>query len=108
MQPAKWSYEVSTKEVNTGDEFDLIFRVVIDRNWYLYSSDFDLECGSLVTTFKFDADDSFALIGEIKPIGAKKKFDDIFECEYPYFRKTATFRQTIKILSTTTKDKRNL
>jgi len=99
LEPAKWSYEVSETNANVGDEIDLIFKVVIDRTWYLYSSDFDPECGPMVTTFEFEADASYELIGDIKPIGAKKKFDDIFECEYTYFRETAEFRQTVKILS---------
>ena len=100
LEPAKWSYDVSAGEVKVGDEIDLIFNVAIDRKWYLYSSDFDPECGPIVTTFEFVKDGSYEAIGEIRPIGAKKKIDDIFECEYTYFRKTAEFRQTIKVLST--------
>lgn len=99
LEPAKWSYDVSAKEVKIGDETDLIFKVIIDRTWYLYSSDFDPECGPMVTTFEFEADASYEAIGEIQPIGAKEKYDDIFECNYTYFRKTAEFRQTIKVLS---------
>lgn len=100
LQPATWSYEVSETNANVGDEVDLIFKVSIDRTWYLYSSDFDPECGPIVTTFEFAPDASYQVVGDVKPIGAKKKFDDIFECEYTYFRKTAEFRQTIKVLST--------
>jgi thiol:disulfide interchange protein DsbD len=100
LEPAKWSYGVSANEVSVGDEVDLVFKVDIDRKWYLYSSDFDPECGPIVTTFEFANDASFELVGKIKPIGAKKKVDEIFECEYTYFRKTAEFRQTIKVLST--------
>ena len=100
LQPATWSYEVSETNANVGDEIDLIFKVVIDRTWYLYSSDFDPECGPIVTTFEFTPDASYEAVGEVKPIGAKKKYDDTFDCEYTYFRKTAEFRQTIKALST--------
>jgi len=100
LEPAKWSYDVSANEVKVGDEVDLIFNVAIDRKWYLYSSDFDPECGPIVTTFEFVNDASYEVIGKIRPIGAKKKIDDIFECEYTYFRTKAAFRQTIKVLST--------
>ncbi|MDH5366911.1 MAG: thioredoxin family protein [Cyclobacteriaceae bacterium] len=99
LQPALWSYEVSKNEVEVGNTIDLIFNVEIDSDWYLYSTDFDPECGPMVTTFTFNNDVSFELVGEIKPIGAKKKFDEIFECDYTYFRKTAQFIQQIKILS---------
>lgn len=99
LQPAKWSYEVSENKVKIGDELDLIFKSVIDPDWYLYSSDFDPDCGPVVTAFEFAPDTSFELIGGIKPVGAKKKYDDIFECDYTYFRKIAEFRQTVKVLS---------
>ena len=99
LQPAKWSYDVSTSKLEVGQEVDLIFNVKIDDKWYLYSSDFDPECGPIVTTFSFEQHPSYSLSGEIKPIGAKSKIDDIFECEYRYFRKSAEFRQTIKILT---------
>lgn len=100
LQPAQWSYDVSANEAKAGTEIDLIFNVEIDEKWYLYSSDFDPDCGPMVTTFTFNKDASYALVGGIKPIGAKKKFDEIFECDYTYFRKTAQFKQTIKLLST--------
>jgi len=99
LQPAKWSYDVSRDAVNIGEELDLLFRADVDRDWYLYSSDFDPDCGPMVTTFTFNKHSSFELVGDIKPIGAKKKFDEIFECEYTYFRKDALFRQTVKVLS---------
>lgn len=99
LQPALWSYAVSENEVEVGNAIDLIFNVEIDNDWYLYSSDFDPECGPMVTTFTFNEDPSFELVGEIKPIGAKKKYDEIFECDYTYFRQTAQFKQRVKILS---------
>lgn len=98
LQPATWSYDVSATEVAVGDEVDLIFNAEIDGDWYLYSSDFDPDCGPMVTTFTFNENPSYKLVGDVKPIGAKKKFDEIFECDYTYFRNTAQFKQTIKVL----------
>lgn len=99
LQPAQWSYDVSQNSAKVGEVIDLLFRAEIDRDWYLYSSDFDPECGPMVTTFIFIPHSSFELVGDIKAIGAKKKYDEIFECDYTYFRKKALFRQSIKILS---------
>ncbi|MCK5278794.1 MAG: thioredoxin family protein, partial [Cyclobacteriaceae bacterium] len=48
-------------------------------------------------TFTFDENDGYELIGEIQPIGAKKKYDKIFEGDVTYFKETAEFRQRIKI-----------
>ena len=99
LEPAKWSYSTSAHEVSIGDKLDLIFHADIDKDWYLYSSDFDPECGPIVTSFEFVPHNSYTLIGGIKAIGSKKKYDDIFECDYTYFRKKGEFRQTIKVLA---------
>jgi len=64
----------------------------------MYSSDFECEVGPIVTAFEFQPSDHYSLVGNLRPINAEKKYDEIFECEYTYFKKTAEFRQTIKIL----------
>ena len=98
LQPARWEEVLSKSEVMKGDTVDLIFRVKIDPEWYLYSSDFDPELGPMVTTFTFAPSEQYALVGDIQPIGAKEKYDDIWEGNYTYFTEEAEFRQTVKIL----------
>lgn len=98
LHPAKWSTEVADKTVAIGDEIDLIFLVDIQEDWYLYSTDFDPDLGPMVTEFNFEPNDSYALVGDIKPIGPKKKFDELWGGEYTYFTEKAEFRQTIKVL----------
>ena len=53
LEPAKWSQAISEKEVQIGDEVELIFKVLIDPDWYLYSSDFDPDLGPMLTEFTF-------------------------------------------------------
>ena len=98
LKPAKWTYTFSQKEAKTGDEIEIIADVKIDPDWYLYSSDFDPNVGPTVTTFTFTPHSSYTLVGGIKPINPKKKFDKIFGGEVTYFNKTAQFRQRIKVL----------
>ncbi|OJJ16792.1 disulfide bond formation protein DsbD [marine bacterium AO1-C] len=100
-----WAYEVSKKEVKTGETVDLIFRVTIDQDWYMYSSDFSPEVGPTVTTFKFEKHPSYQLVGKVKAIKPKVKYDSIFEGEVKYFVGTALFRQTIKVLDANVKVK---
>ncbi len=76
----------------------MIFNVRIDKNWYLYSSDFDPELGPMVTEFKFAKDPSYELVGKIVPVHPKKKYDDLWGGEYTYFTGTAQFRQKIRVL----------
>ncbi|MCC9166707.1 protein-disulfide reductase DsbD family protein [Pontibacter harenae] len=98
LKPATWSYDVSKKQVKVGEEVELIFNVRIDKDWYLYSSDFDPDLGPMVTEFKFAKHPSYELVGKVKPINPKKKYDDLWEGEYTYFTGTAQFRQKIKVL----------
>lgn len=99
LKPATWSIEVSNPSAQVGETVDLIFNVKIDEDWYLYSTDFDPDLGPMVTEFEFIPDSSYELIDSLAPIGAKKKYDELWEGEYTYFRHTAKFIQKIKILS---------
>lgn len=98
LQPAKWKTEVSAKAVNIGDEIDLIFFVDLQKDWYIYSTDFDPDLGPMVTEFNFKPNASYELVGEIRPVNPKKKYDDLWEGEYTYFDEKGEFRQTIKVL----------
>ncbi len=98
LKPATWKYSLSKKEVAIGQTVDLIFEVAIDDNWYLYSSDFDPNLGPNLTVITFEPNSTYKLIGKLKPIGSKKKYDDIWGGEYTYFKHKALFKQTVKIL----------
>ncbi|MBC3539969.1 cytochrome c biogenesis protein CcdA [Rufibacter sediminis] len=101
LKPSTWSHDVSAAEVKVGEEVELIFNAKIIPEWYLYSSDFDPDLGPIVTTFTFQKHPSYALVGKIKPVNPKKKFDQTWGGEYTYFVKTAQFRQRIKVLQPT-------
>ncbi len=100
LQPASWKVETSKSEVSVGDEIDIIFRAAIDPGWYLYSSDFDPDLGPMVTTFTFDPNGTYELVGGIRAIHPQKKYDEIFKGDVTYFKNTGEFRQTVKILKT--------
>lgn len=99
LTPAKWTYETSVKEAKTGDEIELIFKAIIDKEWYLYSSEFPCEDGPIKTSFNLVPHPSFQVVGKLVPVNPVDKYDDIFECDVKIFKKTAEFRQKIKILS---------
>ena len=99
LHPANWSTSISTENVKVGDEVELIFKIDIDKNWYLYSSDFDPSCGPTVTTFTFKTTKSYSLIGGIVPTNPIAKHDEVFDCDVKIFKKHGEFRQKIKVLS---------
>ncbi|MCS6820390.1 MAG: protein-disulfide reductase DsbD family protein [Microscillaceae bacterium] len=93
-----WQVSISPQEVKLGETIEITFTAQIDKNWYLYSSDFSPNLGPTVTTFEFKPNDSYMLVGSIRPINPQKKYDDIFEGEYTYFKNKGEFKQTVKIL----------
>ncbi|MBT32698.1 MAG: disulfide bond formation protein DsbD [Thalassobius sp.] len=95
-----WKKKTSKQEVSVGEEIDLIFEADIDKDWYLYSSDFDPDLGPMITEFKFEKNSSYELLGDIKPIHPKRKYDSlIWDGEYTYFTKKGEFVQKVKVLS---------
>ncbi|GAA4436725.1 cytochrome c biogenesis protein CcdA [Ravibacter arvi] len=95
---ARFEVSPATKELKTGDQVDLVFRATIDKDWYLYSSDIDPELGPTPTSVTIEPHPSFELVGKLKPVGAQKKFDKIWDADITFFERVATFRQTVKIL----------
>ena len=99
LTPAHWSQSATVNNPTIGSELELVFKVVIDKNWYLYSSEFPpCEIGPNKTTFTFKPHPSYQLVGGIEAINPIAKHDDIFDCDIKIFKGTAEFRQKIKIL----------
>ncbi|NOU59340.1 protein-disulfide reductase DsbD family protein [Marinifilum caeruleilacunae] len=97
IEPTKWKVEFSKKDVKVGDELDVVFKATIDKTWHVYSNDFDPDLGPILITFEFAANSSYERVGDVKPINAHKKYDDIWEGEVSYFENEGEMRQTIKV-----------
>lgn len=98
LKPISWEVKLTDNSPEVGSEIEIQFSAKIEKDWYLYSSDFDPDLGPMVTEFEFDKNDSFELIGGIEPINAKKKYDSLWEGEYTYFKVKGLFIQKVKIL----------
>lgn len=98
LHPIEWQTNTSKKEVKIGETLELIFTADVEKDWYLYSSDFSKDLGPMVTTFQFEPNDTYDLVGDLTPIHPKKKYDDLWGGEYTYFKGKAEFRQKIKVL----------
>lgn len=98
LEPAKWTTGVSIEQVHAGDEIELIFKAVIDDNWYMYANDFDPDCGPMLTEIAFTDVQNYELVGSAVAVNPVKKYDEIFGCDVKIFKKTAEFRQKIRVL----------
>lgn len=99
LDPVKWSFSLSSKEIHIGDTIEMVATAAIIPDWYLYSNDFDPNLGPTITKFKFTADNGYKLLDQTKAIKPKKKYDPIWEGDVTYFVDHAEFRQKIVILN---------
>ena len=98
ITPAKWSWSIKPANPKVGDQAEVIFKVAIEKDWYLYSSDFDKDLGPTVTTVTFKPNAGYQTIGGLKAIDPHSKNDtEIWNGTYTYFTDQAEFRQKIKI-----------
>ena len=96
---ATWRFDANKEEVQTGDVIELIFKVTIIDDWYIYSSDIGDDIGPIPTAAIFEENASFEVVGELVPVKAKKKFDEIWGADVTYFAPKGEFRQKIKVLN---------
>ncbi|TDE13625.1 protein-disulfide reductase DsbD family protein [Dyadobacter psychrotolerans] len=96
---ARWTYAFSKTDVKKGETVDLVFTAVVDNDWYIYASDFDPDLGPTLTTIKLETNKSFEIIGKLKSINPKQKYEDVWQGNVRYFDKKAVFKQTVKILT---------
>jgi len=99
MEAPEWKAEAQESTVAKGDTITVLFTAKIPQDWYMYSSDFDPDLGPLVTEFTFNKSEQFEQFGDVEPIGQKKKYDELFEGEYTYFKKEAKFKQRFVVNS---------
>ena len=100
ITPAKWSWTLEPANPTVGQSAEIIFKVKIDKGWYLYSSDFDKELGPVVTTIKIKENLGVSIDGPLRAINPHSKFDkEIWNGTYTYFTEEGEFRQTVKITS---------
>lgn len=97
LKPAKWTFEVSTRQVKVGDEVELVFKAKIDDVWYMYANDFDPDCGPLLTEIQFEKPQHFTVSGPTKAVNPTPKHDEIFGCDVKVFKKYGEFRQKIRV-----------
>ncbi len=100
LDPTDWSVEI---EQTAPDEYKLIFKSVIDKDWYIYSSFLDPAVGPVPTAFYFDdtTQTQYVLVGDREETATKisEGFDDIWGAEVKKLYTTAIFTQKVKAIN---------
>mgnify|MGYP002399856204 CR=1 FL=1 len=94
-QPVKWRFE-SNKISDT--EYDLRLIADIDKGWTVYAQDVEPN-GPVPTTFVFEKNEGFSLVGPVKEEGKKKSgIDPFFNTHVTKFIESpAIFTQRVKV-----------
>lgn len=92
-----WTVTVDKQDVKVGDEITVTFTSVIEKNWYMYSNDFDPNLGPIAAEFTFEKNAGYELIGKPKPVGSKKHYEEVWKGDVAVFTGKAVFKQRIKI-----------
>lgn len=104
----EWKITADKKEIKVGDEVTLTLTSIIEKDWYMYSNDFDPNLGPIVAEITFDKNNSFELVGKTTPVGSKKHFEEVWNGNVSIFTGKAVFKQKVKILNANPQIKINL
>lgn len=94
--PVKWS--TSYQELGN-NEYLLIFKADIDEGWVVYSQYLEGDSGPVPTSFVYEGEGHFELIGKNEESGNKKEsFDKFFEMNLSKFYGQGIFSQKVKVI----------
>lgn len=104
IPPAKMSYTLDKTSVKVGDVIEVTFIGKIPESYHMYSTEMGCrDMGPVPTTFEYNTNATFELVGKVFPVNPHKYTDDIFNCEVAEFEGTSQFKQKIRILSASPK-----
>jgi len=92
--PVKWS--IKTEQVSN-DEVKIVYTASIDDTWHLYSQ--HIEMAPPATTFEFEKNAGYELIGEVEESKSIEEFDKNFDMTLRYFAHEAVFTAKIHLLT---------
>lgn len=87
----KWTYAVKEED---GKKL-LLLQAEIKKGWHLYSQFLDGD-GPIPTTFTFEENKNYTLVGKVTEQNVKTAFDPNFDMQINYFEGTTVFTQEIK------------
>ena len=94
--PVKWSFNVDREKEGI---FNLKLTANIDASWHMYSQNLP-DGGPVPTTFKFEKNSAYELMGKVKEqSNAESVFDKSFEMQVSFYSHKAVFVQKIKVKS---------
>jgi len=95
QEKVTWSYHYDQ------DNEELILDAKIADGWHLYSQEINEGIGPVPTSFTFIANASIKLIGTTSEPESIREYDENFEGELNFFKESVSFKQKMKVSSST-------
>ncbi len=96
LEGAKWSFSV---EQTDSCEATLVFKMVTNEKFHVYSQFLSSNDGPIPTSFTFEKSKNYVTIGKVEEGHAEEIFDQQFQMKLKFFEGTTYFKQKIKITS---------
>ena len=94
--PVSWMFTV--EQTPGSDEATLIFTADIDQPWHMYATELPRDDGPIASTFSFNKNANYKLVGKIQESEYHTEYDPNFDMDLNWHTGKATFKQKIKIL----------
>jgi thiol:disulfide interchange protein len=93
LKPIKWTF--SQKHLSN-NEFAIIFKAEIEKNWYLY--DMTVTNGPIPTSFTFEESPSYSVVKEVVGVSSPVlKHDGAFNLELNVYLESAEFEKIVRV-----------
>ncbi len=96
QNPVNWQ---ATYKSISASEGEIIITASIEKGWHTYSQK-ESDAGPIPTSFKFDANKNYQLVGKTEESNSHEEFVKAFEAKIFVFKDKAEFKQKVKIIST--------
>ena len=97
LDPASWEY--GSIRDNIDEIQEITIKVILDESWYIYFNDQDPNVGPKPTVVTFDLHPSYELLGKLKPLKVKEKYDEVWMNNIRYIDENGGgFVQKIRVL----------
>lgn len=97
LHPVKWSYAAKKGKDGTAV---LMLKATIDPGWHIYSLHVK-EGGPVKTSFVFEKNPGYQLLGTISEPKPISRFEETFGMDVAFFEKEVIFSQKVKLLKKT-------
>lgn len=93
LQPVKWQY--AFKKVNDNEGVVMV-RALIDEGWHIYGLNVP-EGGPEKTVIRLHPSQTYTTVGKVLEPEPKKKHEEVFDMDVPYFDGAVVFQQKIRL-----------